>query len=259
MPAYNLYIFDLDGTLYRGREALPGAAETVQTLKEAGAQVRFLTNNSGQTREFYSQKLNSMGIPAQVEEVYSSAVGAGAFCRSENLERLFVVGEPGLISTLESFGRRVVNKAGDGSAASEAAEEAQAVVSGIHLGFTYAMMDAAMNQVLRGARFLATNTDATYPLERTRLAPGSGAIISSLRTCTGVDPVVLGKPNPFLIEMILRDAGVSGRETLVVGDRYETDIESGIRAGCDTHLVLTGVTKSPPAGQRFSESLLDLL
>ena len=259
MPAYNLYIFDLDGTLYRGSEALPHAAEVVDELKKDGAEVRFLTNNSGQTREFYANKLRGMGIPAQTEEIYSSAVGAGSFCRDEGLRKLFAVGEPGLISTLESFGLEVVNRTANGAAGTQVSDPAQAVVAGIHRDFSYEMMEAAMTQVLHGARFLATNTDATYPLEGERLAPGAGAIVASLRTCTQTDPLVLGKPNPFLIEMILRECGVPPSETLVVGDRFETDIESGIRAGCDTHLVLTGVTKEAPAGQRSSASLLDLV
>ena len=259
MRSYKLYIFDLDGTLYRGQEAIPHAVETVGELRRRGAQIRYLTNNSSQTREAYVVKLVGMGFEANPHEIYSSAIASAEYCVEMGLGEVFAVGEPGLISTLRGAGISVTNADGDGNASPSTNQVAKALVAGIHRHFTYEMMLAGMQQVLQGARFIATNADATYPLEQDRLVPGAGAIIASLRTCTGVEPYVVGKPNPYITELVLKDSGVVAGDALAVGDRYETDIESGIRAGVDTHLVLTGVTKKAPEGQSVSEDLRALL
>jgi ribonucleotide monophosphatase NagD (HAD superfamily) len=108
-------------------------------------------------------------------------------------------------------------------------------------------------------RFVATNRDAAFPLEGHRLAPGAGAIVSSLVVCSGREPELVGKPDPFLIEWILRDAAAPPSDALVIGDRMETDIVAGQRAGCDVHLVLTGVTMLPPPGVAWSPTLAGVL
>ncbi len=247
MRRYPLYILDLDGTVYRGAEVLPGVAETLAELRRLGSSIRFLTNNSSQTPEFQATKLRSMGLEAEPDEVLTSGVGTAVYLASNNLDSAFVVGEPGLTEVLASHGIDV------------AADRSKAVVVGICRSFTYALLNEAMRRVLDGAMFVATNSDATYPMEGDRLVPGAGSIVAAVQVCSGVDPLVIGKPNPTLIEMTLDRAGVGARDALVVGDRFETDIISGQRAGCDTLLVLTGVTRQAPAGQATAESLLELL
>jgi 4-nitrophenyl phosphatase len=116
-----------------------------------------------------------------------------------------------------------------------------------------------MQQIVQGATMLATNTDATYPVEGARQEPGAGSIVAAISTCSGVQPEVIGKPNPLLLNLIMEQAGVGPADTLAVGDRYETDLLAGINAGCDTHLVLTGVTRIPPAGQSYSDDVSGLL
>jgi 4-nitrophenyl phosphatase len=249
MRRYPLYIFDLDGTLYRGAEALPGASETLKALRRDGALVRFLTNNSSQTPEAQAAKLQAMGIPADAEHILTAGVGAANYLRDLGLLTVFVVGEPGLIEVLERAGIRMVHEK----------EASDAVVVGICRTFHYAMLHEAMYRIHYGARFIATNTDATYPIEGGRLIPGAGSIVAAVRTCAGIDPLVIGKPNTLLVEMILKETGCAPSDALVVGDRYETDIVSGLSAGCDTLLVLTGVTHEPPPNQAFAASLLELL
>ena len=253
MKRYRLYILDLDGTLYRGSEPLPRAHETVQTLESSGAQIRYLTNNSGQTRHFYAEKLQRMGFDARPEWIYSSAIGAAKICNQEKLSPAFYVGDPGLRQTLEEYNVPVIN------AEHESAQPAKAVVAGICRTFTYGWLNAALQQILCGAKFIATNTDVTYPIEGGRVEPGAGAIVSAIQTASGVAPRVIGKPEPLLIRMIMRDAGISPAEVLVVGDRYETDILAGINAGVDTHLVLTGVTQRAPEGVSWSSDLAGLV
>ena len=259
MRLYQLYILDLDGTLFRGNRPLPGAVETVKELKNRGAQIRYLTNNSSLTRAAYQQKLSGMGFPVDLNEVYSSAVGTASYCNDLGYKNLFVVGEPGLAQTLKDSSLLIINSNASGVVEAKVEKQADAVIAGIHKAFNYDILSAAMQQILKGAHLIATNTDATYPVEDSQLIPGAGAIVRSIETCTGQQAFVVGKPNPFLIELVMKEANMPPKETLVVGDRYETDIESGIRAGADTHLVLTGVTKTPPSGQSFSEDLEGLL
>ena len=249
MRRYPLYIFDLDGTLYRGSEPIPGAADTLAELRNRGSLIRFLTNNSGMPPEAQAAKLTQMGFQASTEEVLSSGMGAAIYLNEHRLDRAYVVGEPGLVEVLESKGIRQVG----------AEEECDAVVVGICRSLTYALVNQAMQRILAGAHFVATNTDATYPMEEGRLVPGAGSIVAAIQTCSGVEPTIIGKPNTFLVDLTLRLTGCKADDALVVGDRFETDIVSGQRAGCDTLLVLTGVSKVAPPGQNSAPSLNILL
>ena len=253
MKPYKLYILDLDGTLYRGEEPIPHAADTVRELRNHGAMIRFLTNNSGQTKQFYKAKLQRLGFEAAGEEIFSSAMGAVKVCKEKGYDRIFYVGEPGLRDTFLEMGLNVLNKD------DVASGQASAVVAGICRSISYRWLSSALQQIIGGAVFLATNSDATYPIAGGRVEPGAGAIVSAIQTSSGKTPLVIGKPNPYLIEMLLKETGISASETLVVGDRYETDIQSGNNAGVDTHLVLTGVSHEAPPGQSWSQDLSGLL
>ena len=245
MP-YALAIFDLDGTLFRGEEPIAGAVEAVARVRSSGTLIRYLTNNSSQLRETYAAKLRRLGFEVHVDEVYSSAIGAAAYLAAERLDRAFVVGEPGLKDSLSSAGLKVVQT------------DPNAVVVGICKSFTYDLLNSSMQFIRAGARFVATNGDPTYPVEDGKFIPGAGSIVEAIRTCAEAKPFVVGKPNPFLVELILGDADVAPSDTLVVGDRMDTDIEAGRRAGCSTMLVLTGATSVAPVGQNWLPSVADL-
>jgi len=245
---YPLYIFDMDGTLFRGAAPLARAVETVAALEAAGSQIRYVTNNSTQRRDSYVEKLSRMGFPARPDQVYTSALAAAERLRG-TATRAHVVGEIGLTAALEAAGIR-----------SDDLERPDAVVVGLCRRFDYDRMARAMHHLLdRGVRFIATNQDAALPVEDGRLIPGAGAIVAALVTCSGREPELVGKPSPYLIEWILRDAGAAPRAALVVGDRVETDIVAGQRAGCAVHLVLTGVTTAAPAGVPWSADLSGVL
>jgi 4-nitrophenyl phosphatase len=247
MRRYPLYILDLDGTLYRGNEVLPGVPETLRELRAGGSQIRFLTNNSSQTRQAQAAKLTAMGIEADPFEIMTSGVGAALYLLEQDRNKAFVVGEPGLVEVFQETGIKVVQ------------EGAEAVIVGICKSFSYDLLNQAMQKILGGALFIATNTDGAYPLEGDRLVPGAGSMVAAVQACTGVEPTVIGKPNTYLLNLIFVDTGLESEDTLVVGDRFETDIVSGQRARCDTLLVLTGVTREAPAGQMSAASLLALL
>jgi 4-nitrophenyl phosphatase len=257
--AFSLYILDLDGTLYRGNEPVPGAAEAMAELRRRGKAVRFVTNNSRATRSWVVEKLARMDIVASPEEVLSSGIAAARLLARRGWHRAFLVGEPGLFESVRDEGVRAVNASPNLEALSISDERADAVLVGICRSFTYDLLNGALQQVLAGARFVATNTDATYPVEGGRVVPGAGAIVASLQTCSGIAPIVVGKPEPLMLEMILEETGCDKSQVLVVGDRIETDIEWGRRAGCPTHLVLTGVTHEAPPSQRWSPDLRGIL
>ncbi len=247
MRRYPLYILDLDGTLFRGNTPIPGAVDTVRTLRERGASIRFLTNNSTQTRVAFSDKLRGLGFEAHPHEVYSSAYGAAETLKGR-VARAHVVGEPGLIQELASVG--IVS----------AAENVQAVVVGLCRSFDYDALTQAMQPLLDpDVAFIATNRDATYPMEHGHLIPGAGAIVAALVTCSGREPTTIGKPEPYLIDRILEDAKLEPRDALVVGDRIDTDIEAGLRAGCPVHLVLSGVSQDAPEGTPASADVTAIL
>jgi 4-nitrophenyl phosphatase len=258
MARFRLYVFDLDGTLVRGKEALPHAVLVTDKLRAAGAQIRYLTNNSSHTTSYYHDKLTQLGFTVNEGEIYSSGLGAALHLSSAGKKTAFIVGMPGLVSTVADAGITVVNR--DSSLrVTPAGHHAEVVVAGLCLDFTYDLMAAAMDRIRSGAAFVATNTDATFPLEGTRLVPGAGSIVAGIELCSGKKPFVIGKPNPYLIQLILRDTKCSPQDALVVGDRLETDIAAGTAAGCHTHLVLTGVTDVGPPGQSTSSDLLALI
>ncbi|CAN5465799.1 HAD-IIA family hydrolase [soil metagenome] len=241
------YLFDLDGTLFRGSEPIPGGPGAVNELRRRGAAMRFITNNSTRTRDEFAAKLRNMGYLAEDEEVLSTADGAAVHLCERGLKSAYVIGESGLKSTLAESGVAVVEEG-----------EAEAVVVGLARHFDYAMLTEAMNRIRAGAAFVATNPDRTYPVEN-GLIPGAGSLVAAVQACAGVEPFVVGKPNPFLFQTAMESLGFAPADVLVVGDRTDTDIEAGRRAGCSTWLVLSGVTHELPEGQAGSADVTGLL
>lgn len=252
------YLFDLDGTVYLGTAPIPGAPEVLARLRERGAAVRFLTNNSGATPASTASKLTAMGIVAGPEEVFTSGMAAAALANSLGARRVFAIGEPGLIEVLRGRGLDVVNANADGRVFALEPALCEAVVCGICRHFSYDLLNAALQAVLGGATFVATNPDATYPTTGGRLEPGAGSLVAALQTCAGVTPMVAGKPSPHMVRLALESCGVSPAEALVVGDRLDTDKAAADAAGCPFVLVLTGVTASAPAGIRAAATLSEL-
>lgn len=257
MP-FRLAILDLDGTLFRGGAPIPHAVETVDAMRREGMGICYLTNNSSQTVSDYVAKLSGLGFEVRPEEVVSSATGAATVCCERGWNSVFVIGEPGLVRTFEDAGIEVRN-AVDGRSTATDDPDAPTVVIGICRSFTYALLAAAMTPVRRGANFLATNRDTTYPVEGGNLVPGAGSLVAALAACSDREPEVVGKPEPTLVQMALARFGVRPDEALMIGDRLDTDIEAGIRAGVPTHLVLTGVTEEAPAGVASSPDLRGVL
>jgi phosphoglycolate/pyridoxal phosphate phosphatase family enzyme len=238
MPS--VYVFDLDGVLYRGESVVEGAAEALARLRAQGSALFFLTNNSSQPRRTYVDKLIHLGMPADVDEVVTSASVTAEYLirvRGAAGKTAFVVGGSGLREELEQVGIRT-----HGVADPEEGDRAcQLVVVGLDREFRYETLRRAQQILLRGAEFIATNRDGQYPMEN-GVIPGGGSIVAAIAAAAGREPVTMGKPEPLGLETILNRAGVWPGEAVMVGDRLDTDILCGNRIGVPTVLVLTGVT-----------------
>lgn len=229
--AYAAFLLDLDGVVYRGDAAVPGAAEGLSALREAGRRIVFLTNNSARTPEQVAGKLRSVGVEASPDEVVTSAQVAAALVARDAGPgaEAFVVGEEGVRRALSEAGVRVV----DGSP-----ERADVVVVGWDRAADYDRLRTASVLVQRGARLVATNADASYPAPGGELWPGAGALLAAVETTTEVRAVVAGKPHRPMFDVAVERAGTE--TALVVGDRIETDVAGAAAAGLDAALVLTG-------------------
>ena len=236
---YDHLLLDLDGTIWIGDHALPGASEAVAALREAGKAVLFLTNDVRFAPEAFVRKLWRLGFQASVGEVLS--VGAALqfwLAQGEPRRTAYVVGSQALVDHVAEAGLRIVN-------GTTFATRADVVVVGGHDQFVFEELKIATQAVLRGADLVGATRDATFPMPD-GLWPGTGAILAAIETATGSRAVhVAGKPESSMYEAA-RDRLGPGR-VLAVGDRIESDIEGARRAGMHTALVLTGVSTRPQA------------
>ena len=230
--AYDVALLDLDGVVYLGGAAIPGAAEALRKADAAGMRLAYVTNNAFRTPAAIAALLTSFGVPAAKDDVVTSAQAAARLL-AERLPAgapVLVIGGSGLRMAVRERGLRPV---------STAAEKPRAVVQGYAPDVSYSMLAEGGLAVAAGALFVASNGDLTLPSRRGR-QPGNGSLIQVVATATGVQPLVAGKPEPPLHrESVLR---TGARHPLVVGDRLDTDIEGAHRVGADSMLVLTGVT-----------------
>lgn len=240
-----LVILDLDGVVYRGERAVDGAAAAVEALESAGMAVRYATNNSTVDRAAYVGRLAALGIVTRREAIVTSSSATVEHLRRRmpDLRHLMTVGEAGLTDELRAAGYRVTPAAEaveEGYAGEPLVDAYDALVVGLDRGLTYLRVAAAVSAVRAGARFVATNADARYPTA-TGFLPGAGSAVAAVQVATGVEPLVVGKPEPAMFEAILETDRVAPREALVVGDNPASDMVAARRAGIPSVLVLTGV------------------
>ncbi|RKT56614.1 HAD-IIA family hydrolase [Saccharothrix australiensis] len=231
LDRYDALLLDLDGTVYRGREAVPGAVEAVASARRRGTGIRFVTNNATRSPRDVADHLVALGFHAALDEVSTSAQAAAAMLLDLVPEgaRVLVLGTDALVDEV----------AARGFTPTRSAEGAEAVVQGLSQDLGWRELAEAAVAIRAGARWVACNVDATLPTER-GLLPGNGSLVAALRTATGAEPAVAGKPAAPLLEQAAKSLGA--QRPLVVGDRLDTDILGAVHAGMDSLLVLTGVS-----------------
>ena len=253
---YAGYIFDLDGTIYLGDALIPGAKETVAALRREGRGVAYVSNKPLEPASSYAAKLTRLGVPTPATDVINSTRALATYLREQGLTSgLYVVGERSLLQELMA----------EGFGLTECLDQIQVVIASFDRTLTYDKLNKAHQALVRGARFLATNADATCPMPGGAI-PDCAGVIAFLQATTGRRiEVVAGKPSRYILDAALERLGLSAQECLMVGDRLATDMVMGAQAGMDTALVLTGVTTREGLAQSeieptyVIESVADLL
>ncbi|MGZ9584170.1 TIGR01457 family HAD-type hydrolase [Paenibacillus marinisediminis] len=231
-------LIDLDGTMFHGSNMIEGADELVTALQRWNVPVLFVTNNSTRTPEQVAELLQSMGIPAETDDVLTSSQAAAAYISEQHAgEQVFVMGEQGLIQALDE--KQIQWSSDPETVYGET--KFNVVVQGLDRSFTYAKLEAASSAIRSGAHFIVTNPDLKLPSDK-GISPGAGTLTAAIAAATDSTPIVIGKPNRIIMDVALKRLGCSAEEAIVIGDNMLTDIMAGANAGCHTALVLTGVT-----------------
>ena len=224
------FICDMDGVIYHGNRLLPGVTAFVEYLQSRGKRYLFLTNSSERSPRELAQKLARLGLEVPPEHFYTSALATAAFLSAQSPGcSVYAIGEPGLVNALYEAGITMNDVSPD------------YVVIGESKSYTYDTMTKAIRLVLGGARLIGTNPDTTGPTE-TGLVPACGCLVAPVELATGCKAYYLGKPNPLMMRSALKRLGATREQTVIIGDRMDTDILAGIESEIDTVLVLTGVT-----------------
>jgi len=227
------YLLDMDGVLVRGSEPIPGAQDFISRLIAKDISFAIITNNPMHTPRDLQHRLRSAGLDVPDGSLYTSAMATAQFLNAQMPNgSAFVIGETGLTSALHDVGYVLTDRDPD------------YVVLGETTNYNFERISKAVRLVAAGARFIATNPDTSGPSEK-GMEPACGAMAALIEAATGVKPYFIGKPNPLMVRSALRFLGAHSEDTVMVGDRMDTDVVAGMESGMETILVLTGVTKEP--------------
>lgn len=230
---YDLAMLDLDGVVYVGPDAVPGAADALAVARDGGMRLAYITNNAARTAREVAEHLQELSMPGVTEADVVTSAQAVAHLVADAVPEgsvVLLVGGEGLRSPLEERGLRCVSSLADGPVA---------VVQGFHPDVGWRQLSEAAFAIQTGLPWFASNTDLTIPTPR-GIAPGNGSLVQTIRNATGATPIVAGKPEKALFDETIERVG--GARPLMVGDRLDTDIDGAIKAGTDSLAVLTGVS-----------------
>ncbi|NKR59564.1 HAD-IIA family hydrolase [Rhodococcus hoagii] len=224
------YLMDMDGVLVHEEHIIPGADAFLTELQEAGTPFIVLTNNSIRTPRDLRARLLRSGLDIPEKSIWTSALATATFLKNQRPGgSAYVVGESGLTTALHEIGYVLTDNDPD------------YVVLGETRTYSFEAITTAIRLVERGARFIATNPDATGPSREGSL-PATGSVAALITRATGREPYYVGKPNPLMMRSALRAIGAHSENTLMIGDRMDTDVVSGLEAGLQTILVLSGIS-----------------
>jgi len=225
------FLIDMDGVLVHGSRMVPGADKFIEKLRAEKRKFLLLTNNPVYTPGDLSHRLEISGLDVTVKQIFTSAMATAFFLQKQKPNgKAFVIGESGLTTAIHSIGYIITDSDPD------------YVVLGETLTYNVDQITKAIRLVHNGVKFIATNPDSSGPSE-SGLTPACGAMAALIKEASGVSPFFIGKPNPLMIRTALNYLGTHSENTIMIGDRMDTDIVSGITSGMDTILVLSGVTK----------------
>ncbi|MBO0696942.1 MAG: HAD family hydrolase [Zavarzinella sp.] len=231
------FLLDMDGVLVHGRRPIPGAPEFIGRLLATQTRFLVITNNPMYTPRDLSHRLATEGMNIPEQNLFTSALATAQFLSSQRPNgTAFVIGDTGLTHAMHQVGYTLTNK------------DPEYVVLGESNSFSLGQITQAIRLVQAGARFIATNPDPTGPSE-TGIVPACGAMAALIERATGVRPYFIGKPNPLMMRRALLALGTHSEETIMVGDRMDTDVVTGMEAGMETILVLSGVTRREDVAQ----------
>lgn len=224
------FIIDMDGVIYHGNRLLPGVTDFLAWLEASGKNYLFLTNSSERTPKELQEKLKRLGIIVDEEHFYTSALATASFLSNQKPNgSAYIIGDAGLIHALYSVGYSVNNVNPD-----------YVVVGDTH-SYNFEKVEMAVNLVLRGAKLIGTNSDVSGPVED-GITPSTKALIAPIEIASGKKAYYVGKPNPLMMRSALKRLGTKREDTIVIGDRMDTDIRCGLESEIDTLLVLSGIT-----------------
>lgn len=224
------FLIDMDGVLIQGKRLIPGADLFIQTLKEKKIPFLVLTNNSLYTQKDLSYRLSTFGLEIPAEQIFTSAMATANFIQSQVPDgTAFVIGESGLTEAIHQVGYVVTDNNPD------------YVVLGETFTYHYEHITKGIRLIMDGALFIGTNPDTTGPTDK-GISPAAGAMAALMQSASGKAPFFVGKPNPFMMRSALNYLGAHSEDTIMMGDRMDTDIIAGTESGMDTILVLSGVT-----------------
>ena len=251
--AVECWLTDMDGVLVHEERAIPGAAEFLQALQETGRRFLVLTNNSIYTPRDLRARLQGSGIDIPEEAIWTSALATAQFLHDQRAGgSAYVVGEAGLTTALHNVGYTMTERDPD------------YVVLGETRTYSFTAITRAIRLIEGGARFIATNPDVTGPSTEGPL-PATGSIAALITAATGVKPYYVGKPNPLMMRSALNRIDAHSESTVMIGDRLDTDVRSGLEAGLRSILVLTGSTRPdqvdryPFVPTRICDSIADVV
>ncbi|MES0361968.1 MAG: HAD-IIA family hydrolase [Anaerolineales bacterium] len=233
------YLIDMDGVLISGDTVIPGADQFVDRLNASQGKYLVLTNNPVYTPKDLAHNLQKMGLDIPPELIFTSAMATAQFLQKQRPNgTAYVIGESGLTSSMHEAGYIITE------------HDPDYVVLGETSAFSLENLTKGIRLIIDGARFVATNPDPSGPTAM-GIVPACGAVAAMIEKATAVSPFFVGKPNPLMVRTALNYLGVHSEETIIVGDRMDTDIIGGVQNGMDSILVLTGVTK-PEQIERYS-------
>ena len=225
------FLIDMDGVLVHGNRLVPGADVFIERLVEIESKFVILTNNPLYTPGDLAHRFQSIGLRITEKQIYTSAMATAAFLKKQKpVGKAFVIGESGLTEAIHEIGYIITNNNPD------------YVILGETVSYNIDLIKKAIRLIAEGAKFIATNPDPSGPSED-GLVPACGAMAALIEKVTGVTPFFIGKPNPLMMRSAINFLGVHSEDTIMIGDRMDTDIVAGVMSGIRTILVLSGVTE----------------